>query len=136
MIPPHLRDLEISRENHIKRPSTIRSNTDLKGSEVEAYQSHRIWQNEPSFTFQDGFQQKPSRRGLHRIRTVYLGTSNAKTISPMDNGLKGMQPRVPMERTFRNYLEYFPQRDFVKDSWQLQKVETQQEVQSPGGRRS
>ncbi|MBW0464832.1 hypothetical protein O181_004547 [Austropuccinia psidii MF-1] len=30
----------------------------------------------------------------------------------MDNGRQGIQPRVSLERTFRKYSEYFPQRTY------------------------
>ncbi|MBW0520453.1 hypothetical protein O181_060168 [Austropuccinia psidii MF-1] len=130
MIPPHFKDSVFPRDYSLQRESAIRRNRDLRGKEVEVDHTDRIWQNELYFTFQDGFQHKPSRRALHRIRT-YSDPSNLQRNSPMENGRQLIQPRVPLERTSRKYLKNFPQRDILQRTHENpNRVKFQQEVQN------
>ncbi|MBW0590051.1 hypothetical protein O181_129766 [Austropuccinia psidii MF-1] len=99
MIPPHLRDFRVPRDYALQRESTISRNRSLERREAEIVQSHKTWQNEPSYTFQHGSQQKTSRYHLHR--TAYCNPSDLQRTSPMENGRQGIQPRVPLERTCR-----------------------------------
>ncbi|MBW0516994.1 hypothetical protein O181_056709 [Austropuccinia psidii MF-1] len=121
MIPPHFRDFGFPGDYSLQRQSTISRNRGLERREVEIAQSHRTWQNETSYTFQDGFQQQTSRNGLHR--TVYYNPSNLQRTSPMENGRQGIQPRVPLEITCRNYSEDFPQREILQISYHRRAIE-------------
>ncbi|MBW0579555.1 hypothetical protein O181_119270 [Austropuccinia psidii MF-1] len=102
MIPPHFKDFGFPMDYLLQRESAIRRNRGLERREVEVVQSHNKWQNEPYYTFQDGFQQKTSKNGLHR--TVYSKPSNLQRTSPVENGRQGIQPRVPLERICRNLI--------------------------------
>ncbi|MBW0517977.1 hypothetical protein O181_057692 [Austropuccinia psidii MF-1] len=99
MIPPHLRDFGFPRDYALQREATIRRNRGLERREDEVVQSHKTWQNGPSYTFQNGSQQQTPRYDLHR--TVYSNPSYLQRTSPMKNGRQGIQPRVPLERTCR-----------------------------------
>ncbi|MBW0586694.1 hypothetical protein O181_126409 [Austropuccinia psidii MF-1] len=99
MIPPHSKEFELPRDYHLQRETTISWNRGLGKREVEVVQSHNTWQNEPSYTFQDGFQQKTSR-----------------------NGRQGIQTRFPLQRTCRKYLEDFPQRDILQKTYHRQEM--------------
>ncbi|MBW0470865.1 hypothetical protein O181_010580 [Austropuccinia psidii MF-1] len=96
MTQPHLKDFEFPRDYPLQKASAIRRNEDLRGKEVEADQSHRIWKNEPSPNFQYGLQQKASRRGLHRIRTFYSYPSSPQRTYLMENVRQEVLPRVPL----------------------------------------
>ncbi|MBW0557532.1 hypothetical protein O181_097247 [Austropuccinia psidii MF-1] len=93
----------------------------MERREVSIVQSHKTWQNEPSYTFQDGFQEQTSRNGLHII--VYSNPSNLQRTSPMENGRQGIQPRVPLQRTCRKYSEDFPQRDILQRTYHRGEME-------------
>ncbi|MBW0460646.1 hypothetical protein O181_000361 [Austropuccinia psidii MF-1] len=41
----------------------------------------------------------------------------------MENGRQGIQPRVPLERTCRNYSEDFPQRDIIQITYHRREIE-------------
>ncbi|MBW0588853.1 hypothetical protein O181_128568 [Austropuccinia psidii MF-1] len=107
MIPPHSKDFAFPRNYSLQRETTITWNRGLEKREVEVVQSHNTWQNEPSYTFQDGFQQQTPRNGLHTI--VYSNSSSLQRTAPMENGREGIQPRDPLQRTCRKYSEDFPQ---------------------------
>ncbi|MBW0548345.1 hypothetical protein O181_088060 [Austropuccinia psidii MF-1] len=111
MIPPHFKDFGFPRDYSLQRESTISRNRGLERREVEVVQSHIKWQNEPPYTFQDGFQQQTSRNGFHR--TVFSNPSNLPKNSPMWNGRQGIQTRFPLQRTCRKYSEDSPQRDVL-----------------------
>ncbi|MBW0483800.1 hypothetical protein O181_023515 [Austropuccinia psidii MF-1] len=131
MTPPNLKDFGLSRDHSLQRESTIRRNRDLEVKEAEVDQSHRIWKKEPSSTSKDGLQQKPSRRGLHRIRKFNSDPSHTHTTSPMEKGRQGIQPRAPLESTCIKYPEDFPQRDIIQRTHENnQRVKFQQEVQN------
>ncbi|MBW0528299.1 hypothetical protein O181_068014 [Austropuccinia psidii MF-1] len=131
MIPPHLRDLSLSRDNHMQSKLTIRSNRDLKWKEFEVYQSHRIWKTASPSTFQDSFQLRTSRRGLHRIRKINSYPSNSKRTSSMGNGRQGIPPRVPLENICRKCSKDFPHGDILQIAHgNHQRVKFQQEVQN------
>ncbi|MBW0534725.1 hypothetical protein O181_074440 [Austropuccinia psidii MF-1] len=115
MIPPHFRDFGVPRDYSLQRVSTIRRNRGLERREVEVFQSQKKWQNGPTYTFQNSFQQKTSRNDFHR--TVYSNPSNLQTASPVENGRQGIQPRVWLEGTCRNYPEAFPQRDILQRTY-------------------
>ncbi|MBW0547239.1 hypothetical protein O181_086954 [Austropuccinia psidii MF-1] len=93
----------------------------MERREVEVVQSHKTWQNEPSYTFKDGLLQQTSRNGLHR--NFYSNPSNLQRASPMENGRQGIQPRAPLARTWGKYLEYFPQRDIFQRTYHKQEIE-------------
>ncbi|MBW0534059.1 hypothetical protein O181_073774 [Austropuccinia psidii MF-1] len=106
MMPPHFREFGVPRDYSLQRESTISRNRFLERREVEVVQSHNKWQNEPAYTFQNGFQQKPSRNGLHR--TYFSNPSNIQRTSPMENGRQEGKPIVTLERTCLKYSEDFP----------------------------
>ncbi|MBW0553597.1 hypothetical protein O181_093312 [Austropuccinia psidii MF-1] len=115
MIPTHLRDLGVPKNYFLQRDSPIIRNRGQESREVEVVQSHVTWQNEPSYNFQDGFYQKTSKNGFHR--TVCSNPSNLQKASPMENGRQGIQTRVPLQRTCRNYSEDFPQKDILQRTY-------------------
>ncbi|MBW0574236.1 hypothetical protein O181_113951 [Austropuccinia psidii MF-1] len=121
MIPPHFRDFGVPRDYSLQRELTIIRNRGLGRREVEVAQSHKAWKNGPSYTFQNGFQQQTSRNHFHRID--YCNPSNLQRTSPIENGRQGNQPRVPLERTCRNYSEYFPQRDILQRTYHRRAIE-------------
>ncbi|MBW0481159.1 hypothetical protein O181_020874 [Austropuccinia psidii MF-1] len=123
MIPPHFRKFGFPRDYSLQREATICRNRGLERREVEIeiVQSHKTWQNEPSYTFQAGFQHQTSRNGLHR--TVYSNPSNIQRNSPLENGRQGIQPRAPLERTCRKYSEDFPKRDIVQRAYHRREIE-------------
>ncbi|MBW0586160.1 hypothetical protein O181_125875 [Austropuccinia psidii MF-1] len=121
MIPPHFRDFGFPRDYSLKREATISRNRGLERREFEVVQSHKTWQNEHSYTFQDGFQHQTSRNGLHR--TVYSNPSNLQRNSPMENGRQGIQPKAPVGRTCRKYSEDFPQRDILQRTYHRRAIE-------------
>ncbi|MBW0525211.1 hypothetical protein O181_064926 [Austropuccinia psidii MF-1] len=121
MIPPHFRDFGVPRDYYLQRESTISRNRGLERREAEVVQSHKTWKNEPSHTFQNGFQQKTSRNGLNR--TLLSNPSNLQRTSPMENGRQEIQPRVPLERTCRKYSEYFSQRDILQRTYHRREIE-------------
>ena len=121
MIPPHSKDFGFPRDYSLQRETTISWNRGLEKREVEVVQSHNTWQNEPFYTFQDGFQQQTSRNGLHR--TVCSNPSNLPRTSPMGNGRQGIQTRFPLQRTCRKYSEDFPQRDILQRTYHRQEME-------------
>ncbi|MBW0548659.1 hypothetical protein O181_088374 [Austropuccinia psidii MF-1] len=121
MIPPHFRDFGIPRNYYLQRESTISRNRGRERREVEVVQSHKTCENGPSYTFQNGFQQKTSRNYLHR--TVYSNPSNLQRAAPVENGRQGIQPRVPIERTCRKYSEDFPQRDILQRTYHIREIE-------------
>ncbi|MBW0541237.1 hypothetical protein O181_080952 [Austropuccinia psidii MF-1] len=96
-------------------------NRGLERREAEVVQSHKKWQNEPSYTFQNGFQQQASRNDLHR--TVDSNQSNIQRTSPVENGRQGIQTSVPLERTCRKYPEDFPQRDILQRTYHRREIE-------------
>ncbi|MBW0541788.1 hypothetical protein O181_081503 [Austropuccinia psidii MF-1] len=120
MIPHHFRDFGVPKDYSLQRESTIIRNRGLERREVEVVQSHKTWQNEPSYTFQDGFQQQTSRNGLHR--TVYSNPSDLPRTSPMENGRQGIQTRVPLQRACRKYSEDFPQRDILQKTYHREEM--------------
>ncbi|MBW0571326.1 hypothetical protein O181_111041 [Austropuccinia psidii MF-1] len=113
MKPPHLNDFQFAKDHSLQRASVIRRNTDLRRNETEVDQSQVVWQNELFLSFQDGFQQKPSSRGLHRTREIYSDPSTFQRTFPMEDGRQGIKPRTPLERT-RKYWEDLPQRDILQ----------------------
>ncbi|MBW0588684.1 hypothetical protein O181_128399, partial [Austropuccinia psidii MF-1] len=121
MIQPHSKDFGFPRDYCLPRETTISWNRGLEKREVEVVKSHNTWQNEPSYTFQDGFQQKTSGNGLHR--TVCSNPSNIPRASPMGNGRQGIKTRFPLQRTCRKYSEYFPQRDTLQRTYHRQEME-------------
>ncbi|MBW0507916.1 hypothetical protein O181_047631 [Austropuccinia psidii MF-1] len=121
MIPPHSKDFGFPRDYSLQRETTISWNRGLEKREVEVVQSHNTWQNEPFYTFQDGFQQQTSRNGLHR--TVCSNPSDLPRTSPMGNGRQGIQTRFPLQRTCRKYSEDFPQRDIRKKTYHRHEME-------------
>ncbi|MBW0504474.1 hypothetical protein O181_044189 [Austropuccinia psidii MF-1] len=121
MIPPHFNDFGFPRDYYLQRESTISRNRDMERREVEVLQIHKTWQNEPSYTFQDGFQQQNASNALHR--TVYCNQSNLQRTSPMQNCRQGIQLRVLLERTCRKYLENFPQRDILQRTNHRRQIE-------------
>ncbi|MBW0561509.1 hypothetical protein O181_101224 [Austropuccinia psidii MF-1] len=124
MIPPHVRDFGVPRDYSLERESTINRNRGLERGEVEVVQSHKTWKNDPSYTFQNGFQQKISRNGLHR--TVYSNPSNLQRTSPMETCRQGIQPRVPLEKTCRKYSEDFPQKDILQRTYHRIEIEPEE----------
>ncbi|MBW0567440.1 hypothetical protein O181_107155 [Austropuccinia psidii MF-1] len=106
MIPPYSKDFGFPRDYSLQRETTISCNRGLEKREVEVVQSHNTWQNEPSYTLQDGFQQQTSRNGLHR--TVCSKPSNLPRTSPMENGRQENKTRSPLQRTCTKYSEDFP----------------------------
>ncbi|MBW0561123.1 hypothetical protein O181_100838 [Austropuccinia psidii MF-1] len=121
MIPPHSKDFGFPRDYSLQRETTISWNKGLEKREVEVVQSHNTWKNEPSYTFQDGFQKQTSSNGLHRI--VYYSSSNLQGASPMENGRKGIKTRVPLQRTCRNYSEVSSQRDILQRTYHRKEME-------------
>ncbi|MBW0539884.1 hypothetical protein O181_079599 [Austropuccinia psidii MF-1] len=121
MIPPHSKDFGFPRDHSLQRETTISWNRGLEKREVEVVQSHNKWENEPSYTFQVGFQQKTSRDGFHRI--VFSNPSNLQRTSPMENGRQRIQPRVPLQRTCRKYSENFPQRGILQRTYHRKEME-------------
>ncbi|MBW0521119.1 hypothetical protein O181_060834 [Austropuccinia psidii MF-1] len=121
MIPHHFRDFGVPKDYSLQRESTIIRNRGLERREVEVVQSHKTWQNEPSYTFQDVVQQQASRNGLHRI--VYSNPSTLQRNFPMKNGRQGIQPRVSLQRTCRKYSEDFPQRDILQRTYNRKEME-------------
>ncbi|MBW0467074.1 hypothetical protein O181_006789 [Austropuccinia psidii MF-1] len=121
MIPPHFIDFGFPRDYSLQRETTTSRNSGLERREVEVVQSHVTWQNEPSYTFQDGFQQKTSRNGLHR--TVFSNPSNLQRASPMENGRQGIQTRAPLQRTCRKYSEDFCQKDILQRTYHIRAME-------------
>ncbi|MBW0584817.1 hypothetical protein O181_124532 [Austropuccinia psidii MF-1] len=121
MMTPHFRDFGVPRDYSLQRESTLSRNRGLERREFEVVQSHKKWQNEPSYTFQNGFQQQTSRNGLHR--TVSSNPSNLQRTSLMENGIQGIQPRVPLERTRRKYSEDFPPRDILQRTYHRREIE-------------
>ncbi|MBW0556198.1 hypothetical protein O181_095913 [Austropuccinia psidii MF-1] len=115
MIPPHLRDFGVPRNYSLQRELTISRNRGLGRREVSVVQSHNKWKNGPSYTLQNGFQQKNSRNYVHR--TFYSNPYYLQGASPVENGRQGIQPRAPLERTCRKYSEYFPQRDVLQRTY-------------------
>ncbi|MBW0570784.1 hypothetical protein O181_110499 [Austropuccinia psidii MF-1] len=101
MITPYFRDFGVPKDYSFQRESTISRNRGLERREVEAAQIQKTWQNGPSYTVQNGFQQQTSRNDLHR--TVYSKPSNLQRTAPMENGRQGIEPRVPLEITCRKY---------------------------------
>ncbi|MBW0567231.1 hypothetical protein O181_106946 [Austropuccinia psidii MF-1] len=129
MIPPHSKDFGFPRDYSLQREKTISWNRGLEKGEVEVVQSHNTWQNEPSYTLQDGFQKQTSRVGLHRI--AYSNPSNPQKTSPMENDRQGIQPRVQLQRTFRKYSEDFPQRDILQRTYHIKKMEPEMTYSDP-----
>ncbi|MBW0546107.1 hypothetical protein O181_085822 [Austropuccinia psidii MF-1] len=121
MIPLNLRDFGFPSDYFLQRESTISRNRGLERREVEVFQSHKTWKNEPSYTFQDGFQQKPFRNSLHR--TVYYNLSNLQRTSPMQNSRQGTQPRIALEKTCRKYSKDSPQRDILQRTYHRRAIE-------------
>ncbi|MBW0573891.1 hypothetical protein O181_113606 [Austropuccinia psidii MF-1] len=121
MIPPHVRDFGVPRDYSLEKESTISRNRGLERREVEVVQIHKTCQNEPSYTFKKGFQQKASRNGLHR--TVFPNPSNLQRTYPMENGIQEIKPRVPPERTCRKYSEDFPQRDILQRTYHRREID-------------
>ncbi|MBW0553559.1 hypothetical protein O181_093274 [Austropuccinia psidii MF-1] len=121
MIPPHSKDFGFARGYSLQRGKTISCNRGLEKREVEVVKSHDTWQNEPSYTLQDGFQQKTSRNGLHR--TVCSNPSNLPRTSPMENGRQEIKARFPLQRTCRKYSEDFPQRDILQRTYYRREME-------------
>ncbi|MBW0553324.1 hypothetical protein O181_093039 [Austropuccinia psidii MF-1] len=112
MIPPHLITLVFPRDQPTQRPLVIgRGNREMRGKEVEVDQSYKILKNEPFCTFQNSFQQQPSRRGFHRLRTIHSCPPNTQEAVPMEYGRQEIQTKVPLARTKRKYPDNFPQRD-------------------------
>ncbi|MBW0533037.1 hypothetical protein O181_072752 [Austropuccinia psidii MF-1] len=99
MTPPHFKDFGFARDHSLQRESVISWNRGLRRNETEVDQSHLIWKNEPSSRFKDGFQQKPSSRGMHRTREIYSDPSTLQRAYPMGDGRQEIQPRIPQERT-------------------------------------
>ncbi|MBW0466144.1 hypothetical protein O181_005859 [Austropuccinia psidii MF-1] len=62
-----------------------------------------------------------SRNDFHR--KIYSNPSNLQRTSPVENGKKGTQPRVPLERACRKYLEDIPQRDILQRTYHRRKIE-------------
>ncbi|MBW0545241.1 hypothetical protein O181_084956 [Austropuccinia psidii MF-1] len=52
----------------------------------------------------------------------FILTSNLQRTSAVGNGRQGIQPRVPLERTCRNYPEYFPQRDILQRTYHRREI--------------
>ncbi|MBW0555307.1 hypothetical protein O181_095022 [Austropuccinia psidii MF-1] len=129
MIPPHSKDFGFPRDYSLQRETTISWNRGLEKREVEVVQSHNTWQNEPSYTFQDGFQQQTSRNGLHR--TVCSNPSNLPRTSPMENGRQGIKTRFPLQRTCRKYSEDFPQRDILQRTYYRREMEPEIRYSDP-----
>ncbi|MBW0572303.1 hypothetical protein O181_112018 [Austropuccinia psidii MF-1] len=121
MITPHFRDFGVPGDYSFQRESTISRNRVLERREVEVAQIHKTWQNGPSYTFQNGFQQQTSRNYFHR--TVYSKTSNLQRTAPMGNGRQGIEPRVPLERNCRKYSEDFPQRNILQRAYHRRAIE-------------
>ncbi|MBW0479405.1 hypothetical protein O181_019120 [Austropuccinia psidii MF-1] len=121
MKPPHSKEFGFPRECSLQRESAIRRNRDLRGRKFEVDQTLRTWKNEPSITCKEVFQQKPSRRGLHGIRTAYSEPSNLQRTSSIENGRQGIEPRVPLERTCRNHSEDFFKEIFFKELMRITK---------------
>ncbi|MBW0494515.1 hypothetical protein O181_034230 [Austropuccinia psidii MF-1] len=89
MTPPHFKDFEFPRDHSLQRASVISTNRDPRRNETEVDQIHVAWQNEPSLIFKDGFQQQPSRRGLHRARNFHSDPSTLQRTSPMEDVIQG-----------------------------------------------
>ncbi|MBW0547554.1 hypothetical protein O181_087269 [Austropuccinia psidii MF-1] len=100
MIPPHSKDFGFPRDYSLQKETTISWNRGLQKREVEVVQSHNTWQNEHSYTFQDGFQQQTSWNGRHGIQTTF-----------------------PLQSTCRKYSEDFPQRDIFQRAYHRQEME-------------
>ncbi|MBW0573742.1 hypothetical protein O181_113457 [Austropuccinia psidii MF-1] len=120
MIPPHFKHFVFPRDYSLQRESTISRNRGLERRKVEFVQSHKTWQNEPSYTFLDVFQQQNSKNGFHG--KVYSNPSNLQRTSPMENGRQGIEPRVPLERTCRKYSHDFPQRDILQRTYHRREI--------------
>ncbi|MBW0492413.1 hypothetical protein O181_032128 [Austropuccinia psidii MF-1] len=129
MIPPHSKEFGFPRHYSLQRETTISWNRGLKKREVEVVKSHNKWKNEPSYTFQDGFQQQTSRNGFHR--TVFSNPSNLPRTSPMENGRQGIKTRFPLQRTFRKYSEDFPQRDILQRAYYRREMEPEIRYSDP-----
>ncbi|MBW0479046.1 hypothetical protein O181_018761 [Austropuccinia psidii MF-1] len=121
MIPPHFRDFGVPRDYSLQRESAISRNRGLERREVEVVQIHKTWKNGPTYTFQNCFQQQTSSNDFHR--TFYSNPTNLQRTSPVENGRQGIQPRVPLEITFRNYPEDFPQRDILQRTYHRRGIE-------------
>ncbi|MBW0513634.1 hypothetical protein O181_053349 [Austropuccinia psidii MF-1] len=121
MIPPHFTDFGVPRDYSLQRESTISRNRGLERREVGVVQSHKTWQNGPTYTFQNGFQHQTSRNGFHR--TAYYSPSNIQRTSPVEIGRQGIKPRVPLEKTCRNYPQDFPQRDILQRTHHRREIE-------------
>ncbi|MBW0546321.1 hypothetical protein O181_086036 [Austropuccinia psidii MF-1] len=121
MIPPHSKDFGFPRDYSLQRETTISWNRGLEKREVEVVKSHNTWKNEPSYTSQDGFQQKAYRNGLHTI--AYSNPENLQRTSPMKNGRQGIEPRAPLRRACRKYSEDFPQRYILERLYHKKEIE-------------
>ncbi|MBW0545318.1 hypothetical protein O181_085033 [Austropuccinia psidii MF-1] len=121
MIPPLSKEFEFPRDYSLQRETTISWNRGLEKREVEVVHSHNTWQNEPFYTFPDGFQHQTSRNGLHR--TVSSNPLNLPRTSPMENSRQGIKPRSPLQRTCRKYSEDFPQRDILQRTYYKREME-------------
>ncbi|MBW0578461.1 hypothetical protein O181_118176 [Austropuccinia psidii MF-1] len=112
MISPHFRYFGVPRNYSLQRESTRSRNRGLERREVEVVQIHKTWKNEPSYTFQNSFQQQTSRNCFPK--KGFSNPSNLQRTFSTKNGRKGIQPRDPLERTCRKYSEDFPQRDILQ----------------------
>ncbi|MBW0586948.1 hypothetical protein O181_126663 [Austropuccinia psidii MF-1] len=129
MIPPHSKDFGFPKDYPLQRETTISWNRGLEKREVEVVQSHNTWQNEPSYTFQDGFQQKASRNGLHGIADY--NPPNLQRTSPMENTRQGIQTRFQLQRTCRKYSEDFPQRVIIQRTYYRREMEPEIRYSDP-----
>ncbi|MBW0492387.1 hypothetical protein O181_032102 [Austropuccinia psidii MF-1] len=134
MSPVHLRNVGILRNQSEDRQGLFRTRRPGSGH----HGSHNRWQetegDHTHTAIYPPIQLEPQTRGLEGYGSCSSASQIPQRFIPMENGQQELQPIIKMGRTCKRFSENISHRDTLQRSYgNHQKMESQQEVQTPGG---
>ncbi|MBW0553194.1 hypothetical protein O181_092909 [Austropuccinia psidii MF-1] len=134
MSPLHLRDLGLQRNqpedreglSRTKRPGTGHLGHSGGWKDTEGNHTHSA--------IHFSIQQQPQTRGMERYGSSSSAQPTPQKFISMEHGQQEVQPGIPLGRTWSKLPQDMSQRDGLqRPSGNQQRLESHQEVQTPGG---
>ncbi|MBW0519018.1 hypothetical protein O181_058733 [Austropuccinia psidii MF-1] len=134
MSPVHLRDLGFQRDQPEDREGLSRARRPRRGHLGHSCGWQDIEGNHTNSSIHFTIQQEPQARGLERYRSSSSAPPIPQSFISMEDGQKGVQPGLPLGRTWSKLPEDMSQRDRLQRPYgNNQRLESPQAVQTPGG---
>ncbi|MBW0556087.1 hypothetical protein O181_095802 [Austropuccinia psidii MF-1] len=134
MSPVHLRNPGFQRNQPEDREGLSRTRRPGRGHLGQSGGEQDTEGNHTHPSIQFPIQQEPQTRGLERYGSSYSAPPTPQICISMEHGQQGLQPGIPLGRTWSKLPEDLSQRDRIHRPYgNGQRLESHQEVQTHGG---